>query len=72
MVVALWFPEIKDFNLYCKLMDLRKEEIIEIMNNRGNIILVTGRDFSEEKKWEIVKSDFFKKLKPVNSQKDEA
>ena len=64
MVLALWFSEIKDFNLYCKLMALKREEIIEIINNRGNIILVIDRDYLEEKAWERTRTDFLKRLKP--------
>ena len=63
MVVALHFPDLKDFNLYCQLLGAKKGEIIQVFHERGGIILVIDRDASETGNWEEKRKQFFSELK---------
>jgi hypothetical protein len=63
MVVAIRFPDIDEFNLFCRLRRLSRNEIIDIFHDRGGIILVLDRPGSEPSEWDKKKQGFLKELK---------
>lgn len=63
MVTSIWFPDAKEFNLFCRLQRLRREEIVNIFYDRGKLLLIIDRDPSEASAWEERKSGFLKELK---------
>lgn len=65
MVTSIRFADMKEFNLFCKLQELKKREIIDIFHDKGNILLILDRDFSETAEWEKRKARFMKELKGV-------
>jgi hypothetical protein len=66
MVVAIWFYDIKDFNLFCSLYRLKRSEVIEASHYRGNIIAILDKPPRIATEWEKKKASFLKELKGKN------
>jgi hypothetical protein len=66
MVVAIWFYDIKDFNLFCSLYRLKRNEIIETSQYKGNITAILDKNPRIAVEWEKRKAKFLKELKGKN------
>ena len=62
MVVSIPFSDLKEFNLFCRLQKLKREEIISIFHEKGKLILVLDRGASELSEWNSRKTAFMKEL----------
>ena len=62
MVCSIWLTDHKDFNLFARLMRLKRSEIINTFQERGKILIIIDRDAKTASEWNSKKTKFLKEI----------